>query len=1787
MSQSRRDFIKTTSILSASAMPAVKTLADAIAEDSGDVNQLADGGFNNALEVNLIDNTLLNLHFYFVNVQKVKKCLYPGPLERSYMIVRLPQMHLSENGFWDTSNFKKTAANLSGFSYLAFELWPGAATENKVMPFTSAAFLDWNNVQYFDLITLVEWFKIKDPYFPYFSFEEYVGSQQAFFDAKSFPQPGDDVVTHEYMPKSSVFEKYRRMLKVFLKLPVAANLPRDVTFVPITLLEIPQGVAVVPLYRQSSGELWDKDVTKERIRKKFWSNLLKNDYPGLRQELTFEIWNNSLVLQRFAATKTAGSGQEFTLELPGFRIVGLLPEKKFIYTPPGQSCQEQVDEDCASQILPSLLDKTELAYLMQYAKNGARDFRKSEYDLKILEGLLFTGLGTITHLSYSNRNCPKGVALIEYEHRIWEGRDIFEKVSRLGYNSKTGQAYKHTIEGQRTMANVNLSPGVFEADSYVRFEQYCECLDPEITYEDETLGAADFSTIPAIAGAASQILPVPGADFNVWRHPFKSLRSKEKVRIPIDCLTTTVVDRNIEMLECLGWFWPLYKDDNNYAGKDPYSSKGLQDAAIPISSYLPCDHQATDRDGNSIDAGPGFMFIRKDYIELANYDEAYASYFKGTYKSPDLLQDPLVERRRTYYNSQKIAFTPSGKAAGDAQKLSSKVNQIETTFTETYFRIRALTNAQLEDVSAISHVVFPQLLQAQVFLDHIKDLTQRKLPSYIEYHEAYLKHQFDEEKNHGAQILVHTQAFMDSTKASADAASASLETYRDDLLNALQQAKDKLGNIVIPDIQPETVSLKTFGITLPKDPGFVNAGESAKQFLDPKRLLPGQFSEILGGLDLKKILNDLLPEDQTPVFQLVKQGADAIADIESSPVYTYIQDNINHIKKDIKDLSDAYNGLQTQINAKKDQINAGLKIIANELPNAEQLKNYINKQFEQYKIVAFDLAMEGLGLADAITTIKKLSSQADDFMTGQAYFIYSQIDAFKSQVGPSIDEINSLIQQMDAVDLDRLPAQILQLGTDQADIYLRNYFLPLLADPRNKSVIDYADKLEKIYSTIQYDGITISVNDPSANPPGSVDVHFDPATFVISVSATVPLQLFDPYDLQEVGLAQLEHLLNVLRKLVVTNSNGTTFQKNAVVEIQKLFDINDPKSYISVYNNVKTLVATFQDQTAGSIIQDATKWKNTYDAFDQTVISVGGRQVLTKIHDLILKTFPWIDTLRQLDPYLYYQQFVQLKKDALDIALRFKNDLSTAYAAAIKGQDQINKAAQAYLAALQQLQTDHNFKAFNDKVTSTTASLDDLSRTVLQTLGSYVDANAQLQLLYGADGKSGLVYELKGLEDQYTTAYNNFLNYVRQNEGQLSDNLSDMVAKVISDHPDDVVLVQNARNIYNLLNSLKRQDLTYTWSTTGFRDVTLGVVGFKTFSNPPTTLTVNVRVTTNFTPGKFPPAVASVENYAQNVLSNFGISLFNIFTVVFSEVSFVSQSGQSPHFAVKIREVQFDGALAFVQKFEEFLKTLDAGLILDLEPDHVALGYSIPIPSIQTPGFAFFNLTLSFDFRLYFDKRPMTLGFSFATAENKFGIAVYIFAGFGFFTIEVEPKRGIVLIDAALEAGVWAGFSLGPIHGEVKLAFGFRYTKGDFGTRLEGYIVAEGRLAIWIIEVSARIYLGIISQNSSCEGSCTVTYSVKLGFFKKSFSGTFYKKISGAETSHQQQVAQANTASLAAVRLMQAHVQQPHNAAFTHISALNAQLNQMQTTVVTINEDYQTETYGVSQQDWDDFFNRF
>jgi hypothetical protein len=160
----------------------------------------------------------------------------------------------------------------------------------------------------------------------------------------------------------------------------------------------------------------------------------------------------------------------------------------------------------------------------------------------------------------------------------------------------------------------------------------------------------------------------------------------------------------------------------------------------------------------------------------------------------------------------------------------------------------------------------------------------------------------------------------------------------------------------------------------------------------------------------------------------------------------------------------------------------------------------------------------------------------------------------------------------------------------------------------------------------------------------------------------------------------------------------------------------------------------------------------------------------------------------------------------------------------------------------------------------------------------------------------------------------------------------------------------------------------------------------------------------------------------------------------------------------------------------------------------------------------FSNISISVMLQIFFDRKPMELTFMLAKPEAKATIAAGIYGGGFYCALTAQPKNGLKSIEMAIEMGAIVGIQMGPIKGEVRFMIGLFFRKDDTGVILEGYFVAEGVLSVWIISASAKLYMYVRSHNSYVTGGCKVTYSAKLGFVRKSFTGSYSKKLAGAES---------------------------------------------------------------------------
>lgn len=258
-------------------------------------------------------------------------------------------------------------------------------------------------------------------------------------------------------------------------------------------------------------------------------------------------------------------------------------------------------------------------------------------------------------------------------------------------------------------------------------------------------------------------------------------------------------------------------------------------------------------------------------------------------------------------------------------------------------------------------------------------------------------------------------------------------------------------------------------------------------------------------------------------------------------------------------------------------------------------------------------------------------------------------------------------------------------------------------------------------------------------------------------------------------------------------------------------------------------------------------------------------------------------------------------------------------------------------------------------------------------------------------------------------------------------------------------------------------------------------------------------------------------------LSDFSIAIRalneDVLLILFNKLEVSSSNTQSKKTQVKIDDVSFGGPLNFLGKIAEAIKMPGTGLRVMPSVSQVEIGYAFTLPSIETPAFNLANLKFDVGLKIPFPTsdmvKPITTTFSINRPDDKFLVTVGIFGGRGHFVLEATPQK-IVSIDSSIEFGGYFGINLGIASGHVYLFAGIRYQCSGGNIIFTGYLICGGGVTVFgFISVSVTFLLAMTYQNiggqATLYGSASVRYSVKIGFFKKSFTLSYSKRIAGAK----------------------------------------------------------------------------
>jgi hypothetical protein len=283
------------------------------------------------------------------------------------------------------------------------------------------------------------------------------------------------------------------------------------------------------------------------------------------------------------------------------------------------------------------------------------------------------------------------------------------------------------------------------------------------------------------------------------------------------------------------------------------------------------------------------------------------------------------------------------------------------------------------------------------------------------------------------------------------------------------------------------------------------------------------------------------------------------------------------------------------------------------------------------------------------------------------------------------------------------------------------------------------------------------------------------------------------------------------------------------------------------------------------------------------------------------------------------------------------------------------------------------------------------------------------------------------------------------------------------------------------------------------------------------------------------PAVSASE--PAFTLRLFGKAL-SVIEVDFSKLVLTLQTGKDGLDIKVVPDIvgmRFDGVLRFVQRLKDAISGSDGvvsgrekspwGVILAPGLEYIEAGVSYSLPDIPLGVLSLKNVRFGLSLQVpYFfvpgNRRPLLLTFAFASRQDPFLIAVYVWGGGGYATISLR-WRAIHFLEIGFEFGFYRQLGGGALSGSIELMVGIHFqvesdpATGGNTVGFTAYVRARGKLELFkIVTVSLELYIGLTylavpGRSGKLIGQARVTLTVSVLFFSASVSYVAEHRLSG------------------------------------------------------------------------------
>lgn len=1011
---------------------------------------------------------------------------------------------------------------------------------------------------------------------------------------------------------------------------------------------------------------------------------------------------------------------------------------------------------------------------------------------------------------------------------------------------------------------------------------------------------------------------------------------------------------------------------------------------------------------------------------------------------------------------KKLAFTTSPDL--EDQKAIVKSNTVlQTKSVHTYTRY--FDNGKFADPNP----VYPALFYAEAFIPQLDGIESESTVHNVMFSKKFVENGFGE--NNPTNIFLNlldpdfsgtsiTDEFDDELADDGGDFLSKLVKHRRPAKNLFTENYKNIGSIVNPDVEIESISFEEQGLVMKEKFDQIAS-------FNPLDILGGD-AEIVGGIKLREIL-------------LTALG------IESLPVMKAIDDT----KKELRDLEKIfvknkrfYDALKVDYNRKKDAVAKKL----NRLKTLEQrlksislkaLANYVQKKIENDAFIS-----QVREQVDTIEANKKLIQAKLD----QTKAIYTKLH---EKTKTKVTSINTWFSTAQINNIKtRLDASITSLAANDLAAYNANHK-------------QLKDEIKGFSSTLRSE-----VQRYSSLPKKQLE-EIKEATRILYMNAFISI-LFKANN----QMRNLKPLIDAYNEL--KGEVETQIEKEFLLLIKTLNDVHNlsEKYYEKLQEKAELELKILEKQYS------ETKKLVTDELEKELKKTIAATKVLETVQ-------VYVTTYQAIEAEIQYAKKISREFNVNLTAqiVQFETNLNTL-------RDKLaGKLKSKIVTVVDELKAQINDEDFRRQLDSYKEKVSQFENEVISNVKLYkerteqikADLNSQISLLDNAVNRkvevltsaiNGTKNELKVVENELESFATDKIRELELEARKLSDDLKEAIEQNL---PQVKEIKEKLDDVNAALTAFKtpfKKSISYDWKTEDFKNFDAGIVKFIRRSNPPTSLLVDFKASTEF---RISLGEKPIENKqelrVENRLNNFGVSFLDLLTVNFNELKYINGIGVKEDFSVKIKDVQFDGALNFIEVFQRWLKSIDKNFIMEISSKGAELGYLVPLPNIGFGYINFLNLKLNLSvFLPFLPGTPLLLKFGLNNFRDRFKVVVNGFPGRGFFMITVEPKRGVVGLAFLIEFGAHFYFNIGVAAGHAYLYAGIYYRKYYDNVTIKGYILCGGHFRIIGLFNSSLFFHLILTGNGRViDGEAKLTVSYKFSrWFKISVQIKVYKRIKGA-----------------------------------------------------------------------------